>query len=194
MTTVSIKETTTTTVGTDVATTTTTPPTPPTPPAGKPKSKKSPQEEIALRLVGKYHAEQDILIKEYDEENENCDGDDWEFENFMKKEGLYQYDGPMGEHPVEFETTQTSSFLYGLPKLQVPSLYGPCFCPLSQQMTAWRKEVGVSCMLKAYCGDDCDEEFGNRKSLMDHLRRRGKKDTCHRYTKEYFEEIMKSSI
>jgi hypothetical protein len=58
-------------------------------------------------------------------------------------------------------------------------------------MRAWRKEIGASDELDLRCGVNCDGKFNDRKGLIDHLSARGKRDTCHKYTNEYLEELMK---
>jgi hypothetical protein len=56
-------------------------------------------------------------------------------------------------------------------------------------MNEWRKKNNVSSEIEDYCTAGV---FHDRRGLMDHLcGRKGQKNTCHCYAKDYMEELMK---
>jgi hypothetical protein len=145
---------------------------------------------IADRLEKKFQEEQKKRKQEYDE---NTFDDDTNDEGAMLREcGAWEFDGPYGEHPIEWETWQTLTLIRALPNLEIPTVRGQCLCPLSRNYSSfrWLKRNGVSDGLES--SYHCDSmTFNDQQSFLNHICGYGNgKNIGHRLVHDYIQEVM----
>jgi hypothetical protein len=144
--------------------------------------------EIKDRLVKKWTDKQKEEVSDWNANNLDKDS-----KTEMEIEvGIYDYGGPYGEHPIEWETAQTLSFIKKLPNFDLPPIRGLCFCPFSTRHNGedWLHTNRVSTHLESlyYC---TAEPFNDRRSFMDHLRQKTSRgNNGHRYLKHYLNELQ----